>query len=89
MTIGTGFAGGSSLSENLSPRHLVQFVNVAYNREDAELFGNFESVDPFASPAATSTSVRPVPLSLSADASDLRQTLRQIILEELNAVLTA
>jgi acetaldehyde dehydrogenase/alcohol dehydrogenase len=35
MTIGTGFAGGSSLAENLTPHHFVQFTRIAYNKEAA------------------------------------------------------
>ena len=33
MTIGTGFAGGSSLSDNLTPHHLMQYARIAYNKD--------------------------------------------------------
>jgi acyl-CoA reductase-like NAD-dependent aldehyde dehydrogenase len=33
MTLGTGFVGHSSIGENLEPRHLVNWVRVAYNAD--------------------------------------------------------
>ena len=86
MTIGTGFAGGSSLSENLTPRHLVQFARIAYNKEASEIFGNFAGLDPLNLPQATTI---PTAAALEPDNAALRQKLRQIILEELSAVLAA
>ncbi|GLR67772.1 aldehyde dehydrogenase [Acidocella aquatica] len=87
MTIGTGFAGGSSLSENLTPRHLVQFARIAYNRESSEIFGNFAGLDPLNLPQPTAAP--PAAAILEQDSTALRQKLRQIILEELSAVLAA
>ena len=59
MTIGTGFAGGSSIGDNLTPHHFVHYARIAYNKEVSELFGNFAGLDPlalsrrqFASPAS-------------------------------------
>ena len=87
MTIGTGFAGGSSIGDNLTPHHLVQFTRLAYNKEASESFGRFEGLDPLNLPKREPTNV-----SLAVDnssESDLRRELRRIILEELNAVLAA
>jgi acetaldehyde dehydrogenase / alcohol dehydrogenase len=86
MTIGTGFAGGSSLADNLTPHHFVQFTRIAYNKEAAEIFGNFAGLDPLNLPKRTAPSV-----SLAVDNSEqaLRAELRKIILEELKAVLAA
>ncbi|MDP9137142.1 MAG: aldehyde dehydrogenase family protein [Pseudomonadota bacterium] len=44
MTIGTGYFGRSSVSENVGPQHLVQWVNIAYNRRDDVPFGDFSEV---------------------------------------------
>ena len=33
MTIGTGFVGGSSIGDNLTPHHLVQYARIAYNKD--------------------------------------------------------
>ncbi len=33
MTVGTGFFGRSSVSENLGPQHLVQWAKLAYNKD--------------------------------------------------------
>ena len=90
MTIGTGFAGGSSIGDNLTPRHFLHFARIAYNKEASEVFGSFEGLDPLTLPAQAV----PAPPRLSAlpgglDDETMRRALRQIILEELNAVLAA
>ncbi len=87
MTIGTGFAGGSSLSENLTPNHLVQYARIAYNKETTEAFGEFTGLDPLNLPRATRAALSSVVTETNPD--DLRRELRQIILEELSAVLAA
>ena len=87
MTIGTGFAGGSSLSENLTPHHLVQYARIAYNKQASETFGDFTGIDPLNLPRATRAA--PSPVISEADPEALRRELRKIILEELSAVLAA
>ena len=87
MTIGTGFAGGSSLSENLTPHHLVQYAKIAYNKEASETFGNFNGIDPLNLPR-TQRAALAVAAS-STDLEELRRELRKIILEELSAVRAA
>ncbi|HUR42868.1 MAG TPA: aldehyde dehydrogenase family protein [Aestuariivirga sp.] len=87
MTIGTGFAGGSSTGDNLTPQHLLQYARIAYNKDASEIFGRFEGLDPLNLPKREAASV-----SLAVDNSgdsELRRELRRIILEELNAVLAA
>lgn len=89
MTIGTGFMGGSSIGENLSPRHLLQTARIAYNKDVSEVFGRFEGLDPLHLPRRNTITSTPT-LAFSNPASDdLRRELRRIILEELNAVLAA
>jgi hypothetical protein len=51
MTVGTGFFGRSSLTENLEPKHLVQWTRLAYDRDPAEAFGNFAGLVPWEAPA--------------------------------------
>jgi len=87
MTIGTGFAGGSSIGDNLTPHHLLHYARIAYNKEASEAFGNFRDLDPLNLPRAAQPA-----LSLAVDNSsegELRRELRRIILEELKAVLAA
>ena len=43
MTIGTGYFGRSSVSDNVGPEHLVQWTKIAYPR-DAQ-FGSFAGLD--------------------------------------------
>jgi acyl-CoA reductase-like NAD-dependent aldehyde dehydrogenase len=87
MTIGTGFVGGSSIGDNLTPHHLVNFTRIAYNKDAAEVFGNFAGLDPLNLPKRTA-SVIELPTVDPSD-GELRRELRRIILEELNAVLAA
>jgi hypothetical protein len=41
MTLGTGFAGRSSIGENLEPKHLVNWARVAYHSAAGVPFGDF------------------------------------------------
>lgn len=47
MTIGTGFAGRSSLGENLHPKHLVNWARIAYNADPAEAMPSFDGLNPW------------------------------------------
>ena len=44
MTLGTGFAGHSSIGENLEPRHLVNWTQVAYHSAAGAVFHDFGGV---------------------------------------------
>ncbi len=50
MTLGTGFAGHSSIGENLEPRHLVNWTRVAYQAAGAARFHDFEGITAGQSP---------------------------------------
>jgi len=63
MTVGTGFFGRSSLTENLEPRHLVQWTRMAYNAEADEAFGNFSGLIPWEAPTGP---VPPYPIASNA-----------------------
>ena len=82
MTVGTGFFGRSSLTENLQPQHLTQWTRLAYATATSR--------------SATSTacepwSVRPEPAPVAAPAprrGDLtRDDLRAMILDELRELV--
>jgi hypothetical protein len=34
MTVGTGFFGRSSVAENVGPQHLIQWVKLAWNKDE-------------------------------------------------------
>jgi acyl-CoA reductase-like NAD-dependent aldehyde dehydrogenase len=87
MTIGTGFVGGSSLSENLTPQHLMQYSRIAYNKDASEAFGRFTGLDPLNLPKPTKPAASLI--VSNPDTDELRRELRKIILEELNGVLAA
>ena len=52
MTLGTGFAGRSSIGENLEPRHLVNWTRVAYNSDPGVPFADFAGIEPWHRPPA-------------------------------------
>jgi hypothetical protein len=90
MTIGTGFFGRSALTENLEPRHLVQWTRLAY-AVDAP-FHEFAGLQPWtAEPAVTSGGAAAstaatdpaAPAPSGPDERALRDELRRMILEEL------
>jgi acetaldehyde dehydrogenase / alcohol dehydrogenase len=55
MTIGTGYAGRSSVGENLRPDHLVNWVRLAYNADAKVPMADFAGLSPWRE------SVGPVP----------------------------
>ena len=55
MTIGTGFAGRSSLGENLQPKHLVNVARIAYSTDPSEVMPSFQGLTPYEAP------ISPVP----------------------------
>ena len=59
MTIGTGFVGGSSIGDNLTPDHFVQFARIAYNKQAQEVFGNFDGLDPLDLPRTRAVGAQP------------------------------
>jgi acyl-CoA reductase-like NAD-dependent aldehyde dehydrogenase len=82
MTVGTGFFGRSSLTENLEPRHLTQWTRLAYAKD--EPFGDFAGLEPW--------SARPEPAPAAAPAlappGELsRDDLRRMILDELRELV--
>lgn len=81
--IGTGYAGRSSVGENVGPQHLVHWTRLAWNSDRAVPFGDFSTVrTPFEQPGGM-----PAPQAHAADAtpdsSVDRNLLRQLILQEL------
>jgi acyl-CoA reductase-like NAD-dependent aldehyde dehydrogenase len=95
MTIGTGFFGRSSLTENLQPRNLLQWTQVAYAADPSVPFGDFTGLEPWsaappAPPAAPPAPPVPAPPPAPAmipGAGLSREELRGLILEELREVV--
>jgi acetaldehyde dehydrogenase/alcohol dehydrogenase len=83
MTIGTGFFGRSSLTENLQPRDLIQWTQVAYAADPSEPFGDFTGLEPWSALPAHVPAASPD----AADAGLSREELRRLILEELREVV--
>lgn len=101
MTIGTGFVGRSSLGENLEPRHLVNVTRVAYSTDPAEVLPSYDGLVPWRAPLEpvppyptasnlTAPGLTALPASTAAargEASELREELRRLIIEELNTMI--
>jgi acyl-CoA reductase-like NAD-dependent aldehyde dehydrogenase len=83
MTVGTGFFGRSSLTENLQPQHLMQWTRLAYDM--SQPFGDFTGLEPW--------SARPEPAPVAAPArtgSEVsREELRRMIVDELRTLVGA
>lgn len=82
MSLGTGYIGGSSSSENLNPDYFVQWSRVAY---PATIFDRFPD---FADLVRSDRSRESVVQFAPRGAGDLlREELRRIVLEELRDVI--
>ncbi|MEI6360943.1 MAG: aldehyde dehydrogenase family protein [Actinomycetes bacterium] len=100
MTIGTGFFGGSSVGENLEPKHLVDSTRIAYNADSRLPMPAFEGLSPWRAPSGA---VPPYPIpSNAADAprltpsattspgdgtDELREEIRKLVVEELRQII--
>ncbi|HEX3222883.1 MAG TPA: aldehyde dehydrogenase family protein [Nocardioides sp.] len=101
MTIGTGYAGRSSVGENLRPDHLLNWVRLAHNADPKVSMGDFSGLSPWRS---VDGPVPPYPIPSNARGAaapppparpdgppalevDLREELRRIIVEELHDLI--
>jgi acetaldehyde dehydrogenase / alcohol dehydrogenase len=80
MTVGTGFFGRSSLTENLEPRHLTQWTRLAYATD--EPFGDFGGLEPWEARPEPAPVQRPEP-----NGGISREDLRALILDELRELV--
>ncbi len=86
MTVGTGFFGRSAVGENLRPHHLVNWTRVAFDKDPVVAFPPFDGLS-LESTAPTWPQDGEA-LSLDPQASELREEIRQIVLEELKAAIS-
>jgi acetaldehyde dehydrogenase/alcohol dehydrogenase len=86
MTVGTGFFGRSAVAENLKPHHLVNWVRIAFDKDEAVSFPSFEGLS-IEEDAPASWTDSPTPTPMTPQAMELREEIRQIILEELRAAI--
>lgn len=94
MSLGTGYIGGSSSSENLNPEHFVQWSRVAYSTNIFDKFPDFGSLrrsSTSVAPPDPDSSARAIAAALSPEIGEaLRQDeLRRIVLEELRDLIGA
>jgi acyl-CoA reductase-like NAD-dependent aldehyde dehydrogenase len=101
MTIGTGFAGRSSVGENLQPKHLLNYTRLAYNADAREVMPSFAGLNPWTSPVGPvpayplasndrGSAHVPAPIHrepISQDVAELRDEIRKLIVEELHALI--
>jgi acetaldehyde dehydrogenase / alcohol dehydrogenase len=79
MTVGTGFFGRSSLTENLEPKHLMQWTRLAYGLDVP--FGEFEGLQPW------TATPEPAPVGRPEEPGIDREELRRLILDELRELV--
>jgi acyl-CoA reductase-like NAD-dependent aldehyde dehydrogenase len=84
--IGTGFAGRSSVGENVGPQHLVHWTRIAYNSDASVPFDQFDLPVLNAKSPPASEHVREASRAPSALPETDRDMLRQLILEELKGL---
>ena len=81
--IGTGFAGRSSIGENVGPQHLVHWTRIAFGRDVPADLGGIE-LSPAGTPVANIVS--PMAVQKKPTQSVDRDELRQLILDELRSL---
>ncbi|MDU9002591.1 aldehyde dehydrogenase family protein [Sedimentitalea todarodis] len=85
FTIGTGFAGRSSVGENVGPQHLVQWTRIAHGKDAP---ADLDKIDLRAVSTERPTAQPTTPVARQADTASpvSRDELRQLILEELRSL---
>jgi acetaldehyde dehydrogenase/alcohol dehydrogenase len=77
MTIGTGYAGRSSVGENLRPDHLVNWIRLAHNADAKVPMGDFSGLTPWRASTGP-VPAYPTPSNARGDAREaVVSTLRQ------------
>jgi acyl-CoA reductase-like NAD-dependent aldehyde dehydrogenase len=99
MTIGTGFFGRSSVGENLEPKHLVNWTRIAYNADAAVPMADFSRLTPWTVPVGAVPAYprasnegepatrHPDLVAAPTEVGELREEIRRLIIEELNAIV--
>jgi len=98
FTIGTGYFGRSTISENVGPQHLVHWTKMAYHSDDTQAFGDYHGLNPVFDgplPRAPSDGVPGSPAAgpaaraghVAAIDGATRDALRRLIAEELRDLL--
>jgi acetaldehyde dehydrogenase / alcohol dehydrogenase len=91
MTVGTGFAGRSSIGENLGPEHLVNWSRLAYTNDRSVPFPDYGALRPWERAATEADGGRALsfdgrdglPLDQGEVSAVLREQIRRLVLEEL------
>ena len=82
FTVGTGFAGRSSVGENVGPQHLVHWTRIAYA---ADAPANLEGIDLTGASAPPNAAPAQV-MATEPEPAVSRDELRRLILEELRGL---
>ena len=83
FTIGTGFAGRSSVGENVGPQHLVHWTRIAYAKDQPADLASIDLSYVSSDRPVTTVQTHHAPKSNSGAGEVTRDELRQLILEEL------
>ena len=87
MTVGTGFFGRSSLTENLEPRHLTQWTRHRLRPDPREAFGDFEGLEPWSARPGAGARDAGSPPRRRTEGRAVRDELRRLIIDELRELV--
>jgi acyl-CoA reductase-like NAD-dependent aldehyde dehydrogenase len=87
MSVGTGFIGGSSTADNVTPGHLVQWSRTTYAADSSEPFPDFTRLRARNLQSVTGADNLAGNLSDEQIRTFIRDDLRRIVLEELRDLI--
>ncbi|MEP2027660.1 MAG: hypothetical protein ABJI96_03010 [Paracoccaceae bacterium] len=86
FTIGTGFAGRSSVGENVGPQHLVHWTRIAYAKDQPADLAGLDLSQVSSGRPAEPVQTHNAPQPEDGTSVVTRNELRQLILEELRSL---
>mgnify|MGYP000849073418 FL=1 len=86
FTIGTGFAGRSSVGENVGPQHLVHWTRIAYGKDQPADLASIDLTHVSSDRPMTPVQTHHAPQHTSGAGDVTRDELRQLIMEELRSM---
>ena len=86
FTIGTGFAGRSSVGENVGPQHLVHWTRIAYDKDQPVDLASIDLTHVSSERPMIPVQTYHAPQQTSGAGDVTRNELRQLIMEELRSL---
>jgi len=87
--IGTGFFGRSSVSENVGPKHLIQWTHVAYHKDPSEVMGDMDGAVAKLLAEAGRKTANTANGNVNVETDQLRALIKEVVSDELRNLLRA